>query len=283
MKRVLKIVLILTALSFAGGLSSTAYSRAPIAVRGAYSMWGRVHSIAMVYTKEHPQVAVSVYSHSLVDQGMKALLEGKADVAMASRKITPKESEQAKAKGIALEEHLVGYGAVVIITDRQNPVKDLSVEQVKKILTGKIVNWKDIDGKDQAITVFKCSAKLHPGTLYFIENGMLGGAPITPKAEAMPNFPDVVKMVGQTPGAIACVRIRDQFPGLKARTKVLDIRKDEHSPPVGPSRGTISDGTYPFRQPYYFYTTAAADKEVRDFVEFAVSHGWGQPILTYVW
>ncbi len=283
MKRVFEIVLILIAVSLSTALCSVAHARDRISVTGAYSMWGRVHSIAMAYEKDHPQVAVSVLSHSLVDQGIKALIEGKTDVAMASRKITPRESEEAKAKGVKLDEHLLGYGAVVIITDRQNPVRDLSVDRVKEILTGKIVNWKEIGGKDQTIKVIVASAKLHPGTFYYVENDILGGAPIAGGAQTMPDFPEVVKKVGETPGAIACVRIRDQFPGSRARTKVLGIRHDEHSEPVVPARDTISEGTYPFRQPYYFYTASTADRQVRSFVEFAVGQGWGQPLLTYVW
>ncbi|MDR3553833.1 MAG: substrate-binding domain-containing protein [Syntrophobacteraceae bacterium] len=283
MKRVFKIVLILMALSFAGSLPSMAQSKTKITVRGAYSMWGRVRSIAMTYMKDHPKTEVFVYSRSLVAEGINMLIAGKADVAMASRKITPPESEAAKAKGVKIDEHLIGYGAIVIITGKQNPVKDLSVDQVKNIMTGKIANWKEVGGKDQAVTVFKISEKTHPGTLYFIENGMLGGAPITGKAVTLSTFPDVVQKVGKTPGAIGCVRMRDPFPGPRASTSIVKVKKDEHSASVSPSRDTISDGTYPFRRPYYLYTAATANKEVRSFVDFAVSQGWGQPALSHLW
>lgn len=283
MKRVLKIVLVMIALSFAFSLPSTARSVARVRVCGAYSMWGRVRSIAMVYMKDHPQVDVAVCSHSLVGEGIKMLMDGKADVAMASRRITLKESEEAKAKGLKLDEHLIGHGAIVAITDKNNPVSDLSVDQVKEIMTGKIVNWKDVGGKDQAIVVFKCSEKLHPGTAYFIENELLGGVPVTRSAAALPNFPTVVQKVGETPGSIAFVRMRDPFPGSKSRTRSLKIRKDVHSPAVVPSRATIADGTYPLRRPYYLYTASTAGKEVRGFVDFAVNQGWRPPKPAQVW
>ena len=122
-------------------------------------MWGRVRSLAMLYMKDHPQVDIVVSANSPVDDGMEALIEGEADVAMASRKITVHESEAAKLKGLQLDEHLVGYGGIVIVTCKQNPVNELSIDQVRKILTGEIVNWKDINGKDQAIIVFKSGEK----------------------------------------------------------------------------------------------------------------------------
>ena len=207
---------------------------------------------------------------------MRALIAGEADVAMASRKITAQESEAAKAKGLQLDEHLIGYGGIVIITDQQNPVNELSIDQVRKIFTGEIVNWKDINGKDQAITVFKSGEK-HPGTLLFVENDILGGVPITKSAITLPDFPVIIKKVAETAGSIAYARMRDPFPGPAARTKLLKIGKDEHSPSVIASRATIADGTYPLRRPYYLYTAAAAGKDVRSFVDFVVSKGWVEP------
>jgi phosphate transport system substrate-binding protein len=201
---------------------------------------------------------------------------------MASRKITAQESEAARVKGLQLDEHVVGYGGIVIITDRQNPVNALSIDQVRKIFTGEIVNWKDIDGKDQAITVFKAGGK-HPGTLLFVENDILGGVPITKSAITLPDFPAIMKKVAETAGSIAYARMRDQFPGPAARTKPLKIRKDEHSLPVSASRATIADGTYLLRRPYYLYTAATAGKDVRSFVDFVVSQGWAEPKLTHQW
>ena len=282
MKKILIVAIIVAAFSIAGGLPSAAQTKVIIEVTGADSMWGRVRSLALLYMKDHPQVDIAVFGNSLVDEGMKALIAGEADVAMASRKITAQESEAAKVKGLQLDEHVVGYGGIVIITDQQNPVNELSIDQVRKIFTGEIVNWKDINGKDQAITVFKSGEK-NPGTLLFVENDILGGVPIAKSAVTLPDFPAIIKKVAETTGSIACVRMRDPFPGPEARTKSLKIRKDEHSLPVSASRATISDGTYPLRRPYYLYTAATAGNEVRSFVEFLVRKGWVEPNLTHQW
>ena len=282
MKKVLIIALIVAAFSIAGPLPPAAQTKVAIRVKGADSMWGRVRSLALLYMKDHPQVDITVSANSLVDEGMQALIAGEADVAMASRKITAQESEAAKVKGLQLDGHVVGYGGIVIITDLQNPVDELSIDQVRKIFTGEIVNWKDINGKDQAIAVFKSGGK-HPGTLLFVENDVLGGVPITKSAITLPDFPVIIKKVAETAGSIAYARMRDPFPGPASRTKLVKIRKDEHSSPVSASRETIADGTYPLRRPYYLYTAATARKDVRSFVDFVVSKGWGKPNLTHQW
>jgi phosphate transport system substrate-binding protein len=281
-KKILIIAIIVAAFSIAGGLPSAAQTKVPIKVTGADSMWGRIRSLAVLYMKDHPQVDIAVSANALVDEGMKALIAGEADVAMASRKITAQESEAAKVKGLQIDEHLVGYGGIVIITDQQNPVDELSIDQVRKIFTGEIVNWKDVNGRDQAIAVFKSGEK-HPGTLLFVENDILGGVPIAKSAITLPDFPVIMKKVAETEGSIAYARMRDPFPGPASRIKLLKISKDEHSPPVSASRATIGDGTYPLRRPYYLYTTASAGKDVRSFVDFVVSKGWGEPKLTHQW
>jgi phosphate transport system substrate-binding protein len=281
-KKILIIAMIVAAFSIAGGLPSAAQTKVPIKVKGADSMWGRVRSLALLYMKDHPQVDIAVSASSLVDEGMKALIAGEADVAMASRKITAQESEEAKVKGLELDEHLVGYGGIVIITDKQNPVNELSIDQVRKIFTGEIVNWKDINGKNQAITVFKSGEK-HPGTLLFVEKDLLGGVSIAKSAITLPDFPVIVKKVGETAGSIGYARMRDPFPGPESRIKLLKISKDGQSPPVSASRATIGNGTYPLRRPYYLYTAATAGKDVRGFVDFVVSKGWGEPNLTHQW
>jgi phosphate transport system substrate-binding protein len=285
-KKILIIALIMAAFSVSGGLTSSAQTqpaeRGVITVTGADSMWGRIRSLAVLYMKDHPQLDITVSPNSLADEGMKALIAGEVDVAMTSRKITAQESEAAKVKGLQLDEHLIGYGGIVIVTDKQNPVDELSIEQVKKIFTGQIVNWKDISGKDQAITVFKSGPK-NPGTLLFVENNILGGVPITKNAIILQDFPAIIKKVGETAGSIAYVRMRDPFPGPAAKTKNLKIKKDAHSAPVSPSRATIADGTYPLRRPYYLYTAATAGKDVRSFVDFVVSRGWGEPRQTHEW
>src|SRR5208283_31589 len=123
-KKIMIIAVIVAAFSIAGGLPSTAQTKVPIKVKGSESMWGRVRSLALLYMKDHPQVDIAVSANSLVDEGMQSLIAGEADVAMASRKITAQESEAAKARRLQLDEHLIGYGGIVIVTDLKNPVNE---------------------------------------------------------------------------------------------------------------------------------------------------------------
>ena len=256
-----------------------------IKICGADSMYGRISGLCKGFAKDHPQCLINVTKDSLVNEGMQDLINSKAEIAMASRKATPQEMEAAKAKGVQLVEHLIGYGGIVIITDAGNSVGELSVDQVRRIFTGELANWKSVGGKDQPIAVFSVGEK-HPGTVCFMEQDILGGAQICKEAKALPDFPTIMQTVAETPGSVAFTRIRDPFEsqvGHSVKIKALKIKKDELSPPVNPSRSTVKDGSYPLKRPYYLYTTGAASKEVQSLVEFIASKGWGEQSLTYMW
>lgn len=137
-----------------------------------------------------------------MNEGMQELINGKAQIAMASRKVIPQEMEAAEAKGVELVEHLIGYGGIVIITDSENPVGELTMDQVRKVLTGKYTNWNSLGGKDQPIVVFTVGEK-HPGTVCFVEQDILGGAPIFKEAKVLPDFPTIMQKVAVTPGSVA--------------------------------------------------------------------------------
>ncbi len=84
----------------------------------------------------------------------KNLLEGKTDVIIASRDISRNEKASAAELGVALETAPLAIDALVFIVNPKNPVKNLTSDQVRKIYTGEITNWKEVGGVDHAITPY---------------------------------------------------------------------------------------------------------------------------------
>ena len=82
------------------------------------------------------------------------LIEGKADVIIASRDISRNEKASAAEMGVALETAPLAIDALVFIVNPKNPVKNLTVDQVRKIYTGEITNWKEVGGVDHTITPY---------------------------------------------------------------------------------------------------------------------------------
>lgn len=267
----------LTALSDAQNKSGASV----VKVSGADSMFARIQILSKVFMKANPTIKVEIVPGTLVDIGMSELLDKKADIAMASRRITPREAELAAQKGIALIERLVGYGGVVIITHPSNPVNGLTVEQVQQIFTGDITRWDQVSGAvPQVIKVVRVGDQ-HPGTVLFMEEEFLH-APFASDATVVTQFPSVMKAVAETPNAIGFVRIRDAFESRIAQAgavKILKIRKFPGMEPVAPSRESVADGSYPIRRPYYLYFRADTGPDVVKFADFIISKGWGKQDL----
>ena len=82
------------------------------------------------------------------------LIEGKTDVIIASRDISRNEKDLAAELGVELETAPLAIDALVFIINPKNPVKNLTSDQVRKIYSGEITNWKEVGGVDHAITPY---------------------------------------------------------------------------------------------------------------------------------
>ena len=82
------------------------------------------------------------------------LIEGKTDVIIASRDISRNEKKASDSVGVEIETAPLAIDALVFIVNPKNPVKNLTSDQVRKIYTGEITNWKEVGGVDHAITPY---------------------------------------------------------------------------------------------------------------------------------
>lgn len=248
-----------------------------IRVKSQESMYNRTHVVAALFMNAHPNIKVVVERVPLVDDAISALIDKLTDVAMASRRLTEQEDQAALAKAIKLQERLIGYGGIVIITHSKNPVNELTIAQVKQLLKGEIKNWKELGGANEPVTVIK-TGEAFPGTRVFIEQELLDKAPITSDAVVVAHFHQAMLKVAQTRGAVGYVRIRDAFESnvsKEAKIKTFKIKQSQAIAGVMPSRATVADATYPLRRPYYLYTQEEINQDLKSYVDFVLQKGWG--------
>ena len=275
-----KVFLVLCGVFFLGVVGPSvlrAEDAVHIKVAGADSMHSRIHGLSNSYMNTVHNVLVEVSAGGLVEDGIAMLMEHKADVAMASRKLTDGEAKNAAAKGIEMREEMIGYGGIVLIVNKANPLEELSLEQAAHLLRGDWDKWSRVGGADRPVKIF-APGERHPGTRHYIETELLGHAPLSSGATVVQNFPTVMQGVADNPDGFGFVRIRDAFESrnsLLAGVKPLKIKKDDASPAVMPSRASVQDGSYAVKRPYYLYTLKDARAQVLDFVAFIKSKGWG--------
>ena len=186
--------------------------------------------------------------------GIPAVSEGRCDIGLSSRAL--KDAE--KASG--LKETIVALAGIAIIVNPQNPVKDLSLEQIAKIYTGEITNWKDVGGEDAEIVLIGREAG--SGTRDGFES-------ITETKDAcqyrqeLTSTGDVITTVSQNPNAIGYASLA----AIKDSVKALTVNG------VAPTEATVKDGTYLVQRPFVLVTKegAALSETAQKFFDFATS------------
>lgn len=162
----------------------------------------------------------------------------------------------------------------MIVVNPQNPINELTVDQVRKIFSGQCANWKDVGGPDEPVTVFTVGEQ-RGGTLDFVRNDFLHAA-FAPNAVAKMYFRSIISDISDAQSATSFVRVRNILQlasqGLEKKVKVIAIKKDEQAPAVLPSRETCNNGAYPISRPYFLYSDQkSVDKVAKDFFNFCVA------------
>ena len=186
--------------------------------------------------------------------GIQAVSEGRCDIGLSSRALKDDE----KASG--LKETIVALDCIAIIVNPQNPVKDLSLEQIAKIYTGEITNWKDVGGDDAEIVLIGREAG--SGTRDGFES-------ITDTKDAcqyrqeLTSTGDVITTVSQNPNAIGYASLAS----IKDSVKALTVNG------VAPTEATVKDGTYLVQRPFVLVTKegVALSETAQKFFDFATS------------
>ncbi|MFC1584754.1 phosphate ABC transporter substrate-binding protein [Fibrobacterota bacterium] len=238
-----------------------------LTIKGSDTM---VH-LASIWAENHmkdnrgPQISVTGGGSGT---GIAALLNGTTDICAASRKIKEKEIKLAEKKGIKPVEHVVARDGIAVVINPGNQVDELTIEQIGKIYTGAITNWKQVGGPDQKIIVF--SRESSSGTYVFFQKKVLNKQDYTPKARLMPATSAIIKAASEDKWSIGYVGLGY---AVKAggKVKVLKVKSGPDSPAVSPSEATVVDGSYSIARPLHLYTKGEPEGEVKKFLDYCFS------------
>ena len=152
-----------------------------ITIKGSDTLVILAQKWAEVYMGVHAGQKIQVTGGG-TGTGFAALQNQSTDLCNASRKIKAKEIESCiKAFGKRPTEYKVAIDGLSVYVHADNPVKELSVEQLGLIFTGKIKNWKAVGGPDAPITVY--SRENSSGTYEFFKENVLKGKDFVASAQ----------------------------------------------------------------------------------------------------
>lgn len=217
---------------------------------------------AEVYMAKNPNTRIQVTGGGS-GTGFAALQNRTTDLANASRKIKAKEIEACiKAFGKRPTEYKVALDGLSIYVAADNPVTELSMDQLLGIFTGKIRNWKQVGGPDAPITVY--SRENSSGTYEFFKENVLKGADFVASAQTMPGTAAVLQAVAKDKNGIG-------YGGAAygAGAKHLKVKKDDSSAGVEPTEENVRNQSYPIWRYLYIYVNPALDKgEVNQYLKW---------------
>lgn len=202
-------------------------------------------------------------------EGVDLLFDGKAQVYMASGQDEEHEATVDKERLVAVSKRFVGFDGVTVIINKENPVHELSMYDLKRIFSGRITNWKEIGGPDERIMVLiRPFPKSETAT--FFKRKVLGSLDYTKHAEVCEWYSLVLSRVSGNIGAIGYVSLPS---AEKAITNGMNLRvakisaDDPNSTPVAPTRESIFIGAYPLTRPLFMYYLGS-NVEAGKFVDF---------------
>lgn len=244
-------------------------SKEVIVAKGATTMANGVNALAEEFQREHPNVSI-VVSAGGANKGIREFLAGNMNLLLATRELNAEELAQAEVKGIGLARRSVGASCLAILVNTQNPVNELTVEQIKLIFSGKIRNWKEVGGNDEPVQVYLPDPKFHAAYESF-RKLVLEGLTYTTGAELRPDYLRILRAISLDTAAIAFATV----PGRGDKTrKELGLKRDGQTPAITPSNDPKVCRDYPISHNMYFYwNTKTAGKGLVQFVDFCEKHG----------
>ncbi len=222
------------------------------------------------YQSEHPDIRISVTGGGS-GTGIAALINGTVGIANASRKISDDEAKQAEGKGIKPVEFVIARDAIAVIVNPENPVGELTLQQISDIYSGKISNWKEIGGDDRPIV--RLSRETNSGThVYFLETVLRLGDKknktfFSADTLLLPSSEGIINEVRSNPNAIGY----DGLGYVPKDLKVIGIATQAGKPYVLPSVATVNDKTYPVARDLYMYTAGEPSGAIKAYLEWIVS------------
>lgn len=201
---------------------------------GSTSMEKVIGSLKETFEAENKGITVT-YNPTGSGSGITAVAEGRCDIGLSSRDLKDEEI----AKG--LEGTVIAYDGIAIIVNPENTVDDLTIEDIAKIYTGEITNWKDVGGNDAEIVLIGREAG--SGTRDGFES-ITGTAENCKYRQELTSTGDVITTVAGNPAAI----------GYASLASVKDSVKALKVDGVTPSEATIKDGSYKVQRNFVLVT-----------------------------
>lgn len=233
------------------GISQTS-QQSTVSTDGSTSMEKVIGYLSESYMEDNKNVKVT-YNPTGSGAGIQAASEGRCDIGLSSRDLKDDEKQ-------TLTQTVVAIDGIAIIVNPQNKIEDLTVEQIGKIYTGEITNWKEVGGEDHPIVPIGREAA--SGTRDGFES-ITKTKDKCKYTQELTSTGDVIQTVSGNENAIGYASLAS----VKDSVKVLKVEG------ITPSKDTIQNGSYKIQRDFVLVTKkdGKLSDEAQTFFDFATS------------
>lgn len=237
-----------------------------VSVEGSDTMGDLLKVWADAFMKSNPDVPVSINKGD-TSQGIAALISRTTDLASASRDLTDEEVVSLHKHKVRLKKVSVARDSVAILVHPENPVNDLTMDELKKIFCGEISNWSKVGGKDEPIAVFV--RETGSGTSKFFIGHVLKPEKISKSATPVSSIETMMDSIGNDKNAIgyAGMGALIEAPG---KVKSLKLQLINGGTAVGATVESAIAG-YPLSRPLFVFMDNDPKPNAQKFVDFCLS------------
>ena len=224
-----------------------------VLVDGSTSMEKVIKILIESFNQTNPNVNIT-YNGSGSGSGITAAIDGTVDMGLSSRELKAEEvANGAMANIVALD-------GVAIVINPENPVENLTQEQIAGLFTGEITNWKEVGGADAPVAPL--GREPGSGTRGAFEE-LLGVEDACAYASEYSSTGDVIGNVASNPNAI----------GYASLSSVNDTVKAVKVDGVECSESTVKNGTFPIQRPFVIVTKEGTELSAaaQAFLDYAMS------------
>ena len=223
-----------------------------VASDGSTSMEKVIGYSLEAYMEENQAVKVT-YNPTGSGSGIQAVQEGRCDIGLSSRNLKDEEAKDLVGTVVAID-------GIAIILNPENPIEDLTIEQIAKLYKGEITNWKEIGGSDAPVVLIGREAA--SGTRDGFES-ITDTKDACKYSQELTSTGDVVQTVATNPNAI----------GYASLASVKDTVKAIKVEGVTPTTETIQNGSYKVQRNFVFVTKKNTELTgaAKAFFDFATS------------
>lgn len=235
------------------GEQKSSSSSNTVSTDGSTSMEKVIGALGESFKQQNSGVNFT-YNPTGSGSGITAVSEGRCDIGLSSRALKDDE----KASG--LKETILAYDGIAVIVNPQNQLSDLSVDDIKKIYTGEVTNWKDVGGSDGEIVLIGREAG--SGTRDGFES-ITDTKDKCKYRQELTSTGDVITTVSQNPNAIGYASLAS----IKDTVKALKVGG------VTPTEETVKDGSYVVQRPFVLVTKEGTplSETAQKFFDYATS------------